>query len=1429
MRVPTSTYRLQITEDFDLLDAARRLSYLRQLGVDWVYVSPVLASESGSAHGYDVSDHRSVDPSRGRGSGLSALAAEAHRLGMGVLVDIVPNHVGVARPWENEWWWHVLTHGQQSAFASAFDIDWVAGGGKVRIPVVSDDDLLSPTAEGRPSLIAGLEVMAGELHYRDNRYPLAPGTAENVEEDPNLVHARQHYELVSWRRADRELNYRRFFAVSTLVAIKVEDPEWFARSHAEIKRWFDEGLVDGLRIDHPDGLRDPRKYLDDLAALTKGAYVLVEKILEPGEELPRNWATSGTTGYDALAMIDRVLIDPAGRAPLDALEGRLRGAPVDWAELTHQTKRAAADGILNSEVRRIASELSSLLGPAPAASPTTAASAPGRPQPGSAPGGSTAPITARPAGVTTAATAGAAAGSSPIPEREVRPPAPSFEQLVDAVAEALACFPVYRSYLPEGREHLDAALARARAQRPDLADVIDRIAPILADGAAEPAQRFQQTSGMVMAKGVEDCAFYRWARLTALNEVGGDPSVFSATPEEFHAAMARRQAEWPNAMTAATTHDTKRGEDVRARVSVLAEIPDVWQETLSALLALAPMPEPGFGNLLWQAIVGAWPSQDQVAGLRSRLHDYARKAMREAGQRTGWIAVDSEYEAVVQAAVDAAFDDARVRSLVTNLVDRIAAAGWSNALSAKLLCLCVPGVPDVYQGSELWEQSLVDPDNRRPVDFAVRTRALGSLRAGERPGPVHSPDDPGIAKLLLTHVALTQRRDHPELFTTYHPLAATGSAAEHALAFDRGGAISVATRLPVGLAAAGGWGDTRLQVPPGTWVDLLTGRRHRGNPLGALRLAEVLADYPVALLVRATRGSAGGHGRFDVWAPRAQAVQLRVADRKAALERATGRGEWTGWWRLVGPEPLGEVDYGYLLELADGHMLDELPDPRSRRQPHGGRAPSRTFDPTSHTWTDQAWTGRQLAGCAIYELEVATFTAAGTLDAASERLGHVLTLGVDVIALTPVNWSPAANGEPEGVGWFAIAEQYGGPAAYQRFVDACHRAGLAVIQEVVYDTGPAEFLSLFGPYRDATAEDPAGGHLNVAGPGSSQVRAHVLANVRMWFEEFHVDGLRVAGLSSDRGQYLADPSQPHLFAEIARAAACLSAHLRRPLTVMADSDANDPHLTTPANSGGYGLDARCGGEFRHALYLALTAKGRDASLAGRRALAKAVAEGCVADRPPAERRSSHRPPITEAVPAWRRVVSNRDRGGQPAELLADGQLACAALLTLTGPFTPMLLQGEEWAASNQVSTPQPAPDAGLVVSQGQNESQRFGSPEPPSPHDLAHPKLDWTELETGPHALLLRVYRELGELRRQTPQLTDPDLEHTTCEVAEAQPTFVMRRGELVVVVNFGTEPVTLDLAGEHEVRWATPARVTVEGTRVALPPHAGAVLTPLT
>jgi (1->4)-alpha-D-glucan 1-alpha-D-glucosylmutase len=754
---------VQVTHAFDLHSVAELTDYLADLGVDWVYLSPLLEAEPGSEHGYDVVSHERVDPARGGDDGLVEAAAAAHAKGLGVLVDIVPNHMGVATPAKNPWWWDVLTHGRASRYAAAFDIDWDFGGGKLLIPVLGDGDAL-----------AELQVEGFELVYFDNRYPIAPGTADDGA-DARTVHGRQHYELMHWRRADDDLNYRRFFAVNTLAGLRVELPEVFDDSHRTILGWIRGGLVDGLRIDHPDGLADPKGYLDALAAATGGAYVLVEKILEGDERLPDDWATAGTTGYDALGDFDRVLIDPEGEGPLTVLAARLDG-PTDWKALVHDTKRQVADGILHAEVLRL---------------------------------------------VRTAADA--AEGSAP-------------DRLADAVGELLTTFPVYRSYLPRGVEALDIAVAEAHRHRPDLTAELDLASRLLRDPGTAVAQRFQQTSGMVMAKGVEDSAFYRFTRLTSLTEVGGEPDDFAESVDRFHARQARRQAEWPAAMTALTTHDTKRGEDVRARIDVLSEAPSEWAAALGTLERINGFGDPTFANLLWQAAVAAWPIE------RDRLQAYAEKASKEAGVSTTWTDPDEAFGSRLSAAVDAVYDDDAVAELVGRIATGLDPAGWSNGLSMKLLQLTAPGVPDVYQGSELWERSLVDPDNRRPVDFARRRELLAEIDEGALP----DIDETGAAKLLVVAKTLRLRRDRPELFTDYAPLVATGPAADHLVAFDRGGAIVLATRLPVRLAERGGWGDTTVDVGSAPVVDVLTGREHQG---GKLRVADLLEHYPVALLV----------------------------------------------------------------------------------------------------------------------------------------------------------------------------------------------------------------------------------------------------------------------------------------------------------------------------------------------------------------------------------------------------------------------------------------------------------------------------------------------------------------------------------------------------------------------------------------------------
>ncbi|MCO1581493.1 malto-oligosyltrehalose synthase [Crossiella sp. SN42] len=762
MTTPSSTYRLQLNAETTFAAAADLADYLAELGAGALYASPVLQAAPGSTHGYDVVDPTQPSAALGGPDGRAALSTRLGQRGLGLVLDIVPNHMGVADAAANPWWWDVLKLGQSSPCAHYFDVEWSHG--PLLIPVLADDE----------AALDELQIKEDCLVYGDLRFPLAPGTEEG---SPRVVHERQHYRLVDWRRASTELNYRRFFDINELAAVRVEDEEVFQATHGELLRWVSAGQVTGLRIDHPDGLTDPGRYLRRLRAAAPEVWLVVEKILGVDEALPTSWPVAGTTGYDALREICGVFVDPKGEPVFTRLAAEL-GVPVQVHEVERGCRRRAAGTILAAEVRRIARLL------------------------------------------------------------------PEFEaaRAEAGIAELLSSFRVYRSYLPEGRGPLCAALAAASMARPDLSDVISLVGQrMLTDPECELTQRVQQTSGMVMAKGVEDTAFYRCTRFAALNEVGGALDRFGVSVAELHFRNAAREAGWPATMTTLSTHDTKRSEDVRARLAVLAEVRDEFAGAVRRWTDRAGLPEPSLNLLAWQTLVGAWPISPE------RMREYLAKAAKEAKVATSWTDPDAEFDAVVAAWPERVLADTELAADVAAFAQAIRAHGWSNSLGQKLVQLAGPGVPDVYQGTELWDFSLVDPDNRRPVDFAARRNLLARIDSGWLP----EVDELGAAKLLLTSRVLRLRRDRPELFTGYRPLDAEGPSAEHALVFARGAQlnlVAVATRLPVGLGAAGGWRSTVLPLPigEGSWTDALTGREVSGCP----RLAELLSPYPVALLVR---------------------------------------------------------------------------------------------------------------------------------------------------------------------------------------------------------------------------------------------------------------------------------------------------------------------------------------------------------------------------------------------------------------------------------------------------------------------------------------------------------------------------------------------------------------------------------------------------
>jgi (1->4)-alpha-D-glucan 1-alpha-D-glucosylmutase len=830
---PVSTYRLQLQPGFGFADAGAIADYLADLGVTHAYLSPILQAAPGSRHGYDVVDHSRVSADLGGEAALRAMVSRFRRHGLGVIVDVVPNHMAIPVPESlNRQFWSVLREGPGSACAHWFDVDWAAQDGRLLLPILAGpaEDCLADISVGTAGegTAAGEDMAHGEgtapegtagpapgepvLRYFDHVLPVRPGTAGLPLAD--LLGA-QHYRLADWRDAATELNWRRFFDVTSLIAVRVEDPGVFSATHRVLLRLVTEGLIDGLRVDHPDGLADPRGYLERLAWETGAAWVVTEKILSGDEKLPADWACAGTTGYDSLAAAGGLFVDPAGAAPLTEEYQRLTGGPGEFAPVAGAAKREEASGPLAAEVSRLGHLLA----------------------------------------------------RSGEPALDGLAPA----DLATVLTELLAAFPVYRAYVvpgeptpPASAAILAEAAASARPRLPErlhagLAAVCDLV---LGRGAGGSAQHqlivhFQQTCGPVMAKGVEDTAFYRWTRLIALNEVGGDPDRFGVTPGEFHGFAGHLARHWPATMTTLSTHDTKRGEDVRARLAVLAESAQAWRPQVerwhdrAVWLSGGRSPEPHIEYLLWQTLVGAWP----IDG--GRLAGYLRKAMREAKTMTSWTEPDTGYESLVLGFADKVLRDGELTGWITSFVAGLAGDARVNSLGAKIVQLTMPGVADTYQGCELGAFSLVDPDNRRLTDFARRRQLLATLDAAPRaPGPAGATADGLDAdKLLVTSAALRLRREHPDWFAgDYRPLDAEGPAARHAVSFLRGPsaagsggpAVTVATRLPGGLRRRGGWADTALPLPAGPWRDVLTGATHAGpRPL----LSSLTKRLPVALLV----------------------------------------------------------------------------------------------------------------------------------------------------------------------------------------------------------------------------------------------------------------------------------------------------------------------------------------------------------------------------------------------------------------------------------------------------------------------------------------------------------------------------------------------------------------------------------------------------
>ncbi|MBA2691303.1 MAG: malto-oligosyltrehalose synthase [Rubrobacter sp.] len=936
MRTPRSTYRLQFNKAFTFSDAAELVPYLADLGISDLYASPFMEAHPGSMHGYDIVDHNSINPEVGGRAGLERLSETLRAHGMGHLLDWVPNHMGVGP--DNPWWMDALENGPASPRARFFDIDWRPTNrreldGKVLLPVLGGH-YREVLENGELELAFDSEGGSFFVSYYEHRCPIDPGTypeiledatvgeehtaefesvvtafgnlpgrdeaneestaermrdstinkerlarmcadspsvasavegrVEKMNGDPEALHyllENQAYRLVFWRVASDEINYRRFFSINELAGIRVEDDEVFAETHRLVLELLREGTVSGLRLDHPDGLYDSAGYFRRLQSAAKEAtgeeiYLLVEKILAGHESLPEDWRVCGTTGYEFTNLVNGVFVDAEGEGGMTRAYERFIGRGVDFDELLYECKKRVMRGELASELNVLSRRLLRL-----------------------ADGGE-------------------------------RRHDFTINVLRNALSEVVAYFPVYRTYVVEepsetDRRYIEWAVARAR-KRSDAADtsVFDFIHDTLlveggdtprghAEGSAGSAAhrrrvadfvgKFQQYTGPVMAKGMEDTALYRYNRLASLNEVGGEPEHFGTSVSAFHHMNAERMKLWPHAMLSTSTHDTKRGEDVRARINVLSEMPDEWRANLAKWARInrsrrretenGIAPSRNDEYLLYQTLLGAWPLEeefdaDEFAG---RVKAYMEKAMREAEVHTSWTNADEEYEAAVSEFVEAILVPDENNLFLHEFVPfqrRVARVGAMNSLSQTLLKLTVPGVPDIYQGNELWDFSLVDPDNRRPVDYELRRRLLaeskevgsfGGIRAMLEDGRWQS----GLPKMHLTRKVLNLRNEKAELFECgeYVPLEVSGGRSENVVAFARvlegEAVVVVAPRLVSGLVREDGalafdpdaWGDATVSLsglPGARYPSLFTGVAvEETNP----KVGDLLSGFPAAVLV----------------------------------------------------------------------------------------------------------------------------------------------------------------------------------------------------------------------------------------------------------------------------------------------------------------------------------------------------------------------------------------------------------------------------------------------------------------------------------------------------------------------------------------------------------------------------------------------------
>lgn len=1416
--LPLSTYRLQLSKDFNFSDVERHIEYFAQLGVSHLYFSPILQAAPSSTHGYDVIDHSQINSELGGLSGLRKLSKKLKKHKLGIILDIVPNHMALPTPaYYNHQLWDVLYKGSKSCYAHWFDVDWNSEeNNKIVLPVLNKrlseiikNDEIKVTKIKIASSLKQKSIKENELNvikYRNFVFPIAQGT-ENLD----LTHMlnAQNYRLIYHGVGNDELNYRRFFDIGTLVGLNIENEDVFKKTHHLIFKLIKEGIVDGLRVDHIDGLSNPSQYLDRLKKETDGAWVAVEKILSDNESLESEWKTVGTTGYDSLNNIEQLLISSYGQSKLRELSRNginelsnlsLKEMEISLAniqsnemmnitKLSKRCKRQILNSSLYAEVHRLSNIADNIF-----------------------------------------------KNDSFLSDHPWR-------SINNCIIELLVNFDRYRPYISfdnhkktiyiseESANSIRRATSLAKENLDiDTQNTLSLIESLLLGEAIGTLNSFEdvdrqkfailfgQLSSAVIAKSVEDTAFYRYTPLMALCEVGANAKKFGITEHEFHNFANSIHDLMPYTLTALSTHDTKRSEDTRGAMCVFSQFPHDWERVLQQLKTItakyrSPYTDANIENIMWQTVVATWDLEDIDNGIISteRLTQYLTKVMREAKTHTTWQKPNQIYENAILSLAKKSCSDRNVHEIVKKWIYQHILPIQASILSQKAIQLLMPGVCDIYQGTEKLSLTLVDPDNRVSVNFSNFKDSLNKIRNHNYQYnlPLGNIDNPLIdysyncssindRKLLITYASLQIRKDYRDAFigptSGYLPISvSTDCAFGFIRTIDSNPyVICLVTRFSGTLSRSSGWSKhyTILPKPPeghSKWLDRLTGKLYKA---GEQLIVDIFEKYPVAILEPIRGGNKKDY--LTLWAPTAKKVDIYLPLKHTYNTQMSAKKAISGAkYKKIPTEPFDNsqnnsdktakqyyiskkripFNRDYLISVDGG---PKVPDPRSMRQIFGIEGFSRQIPLDTFKFTDRDWTGIDPKGKVFYEMHIGTFTQEGTFEAAIAFFPYLKDLGVDIIEVMPVSTFDGRYGWGyDGVDLYSIYEAYGGAMKFQRFINEAHNHGLGVCLDVVYNhLGPTgDYLNMIAPYYNDVHKTPWGSGFNFDQKYNEGVRKWIIDHAVMMLTNYKVDALRL-----DAVHEVHDDSHLHIMSELSRAIEAIEANTGRRITLIAETDANDYKTLDKVENKGYGLEMQWADDFHHSLYTYLTGESRSyyQDFGSADILIDAMKHGWVYRNKYSHfRKKVHGTDLPDNFDLRRFVVcfsnhdqiGNRGLGDRPSENMDYNKLAIASSLTILSPFTPMIFQGEEWATSSpfrffadysseEVSKNCKIGRKNEFISFGWEDfyKDKFGNkvniPDPTSYESFEKSKLRWDEREDLEHKKLLQWYKSLFFARK---------------------------------------------------------------------------------